>query len=280
MPPVIEAVIVALEWIGVSASWAAFLAPALLSLGASIVLGQITKLFAKGPSVSSLASQLASRTITSRQAIAPWRVLYGSNRVGGIITDLHTTGTNNEKLHLVITIGGHEVNAFPAMYFDGVAVPLDGSGNATGNFAGFVHAEFNLGLRTQAAFAGLLAAAPSHWDAAHRQRNRAGVYVQLTWDQTKFPNGVPNITFDVQGRSLVYDPRTGTMVYSNNAALCVADYLNNASFGLVAQTKYPITAAMLANSGFSNFNAANLIDGDVTTNGWSNNTTNANSTIV
>src|SRR2546430_11686215 len=116
MPPVIEAIILALQWIGVSASWAAFLAPALLSLGASIVLGQITKLFAKGPSVSSLASQLASRTITSRQAIAPWRVLYGSNRVGGVITDLHPTGTNNEKAYLLILNGGLAMKALSAQY--------------------------------------------------------------------------------------------------------------------------------------------------------------------
>ena len=103
--------------------------------------------------------------------------------------------------------------------------------------------------------------------------------MQLTWDIGKFPNGVPNITFDVQGRK-VYDPRSGTIAYSANAALCIADYLNNAQFGLVAQTKYPVTASMITNSGFSNFNAANLVDGDVTTNGFSNNTTNAASTIT
>jgi hypothetical protein len=280
MPPVIAAIVAALVWAGASAAWAAFLAPVILSLGASLVLGAISKLFAKGSNSSSLISQAASRTVTSRQAVAPWRAMYGANRVGGVITFLHVTGANNEKLHLVITTAGHELNAIPAMYFDGVLVPLDGSGNATGNFAGFVHAEFNLGTRTQAAFAGLVAAAPGVWTSASRQRNRAGAYVQLTWDVSKFPNGVPNITFDVQGRPLVYDPRTGGFAYTSNAALCIADYLTNASFGLVAQTKYPITAAMLANSGFSNFNAANLVDGDITTNGWSNNTTNANSTIT
>ncbi len=479
MPPVIAAIVTALTWIGISAATAAILAPMILSFGASLLLGAISKLFSKGPSASSLTNQLNNRTVTTRQAVAPWRVMYGSNRVGGIITFLHTTGTKNEKLHIVITLAGHEVNAIPTMYFDGVAIPLDGSGNATGNFAGFVHAEFNLGTRQQAAFPGLLAAAAAYWDATHRQRNRAGAYVQLTWDQNKFPNGVPNITFDVQGR-LVYDPGgagvqtpafaqnievdqpagsqatwayvlgsnvqagsllvfacrelnvtgvtdskgntwvklyntfwyalncaagattvtvafgsathmqgdvaeytgvanlapdvsadiasgtsttatstsvtpivngdlilgwgfngttnsptytagtgytlrdTGTknafledkvqltaaaitavvtinasdawsigivafkaaantggrLAYSSNAALCIADYLNNASFGLVAQTKYPITAAMLANAGFSAFNAANLVDGDVTTNGWANNPTNANSTVT
>lgn len=282
MPPVVAVVAGWLVAAGVSAGAAAFLAPVLLSLAASLVLGQVAKLFIKRPSGSSLTSTLATRTVTSRQAIAPWQIAYGLNRLGGIITFLATTGATNEFLQIVITLAGHEVQAIPTMYFDGVAVPLDGSGNATGTYAGFVHAEFNVGTRDQAAFPGLITATASYgatWTSAHRQRSRAGVYVQLKWDATLFANGVPNITFDVSGRK-VYDPRSGTFAYSNNAALCIADYLNNPSFGLGAQTKYPVTAAMLTNSGFSGFNAANLVDGDITTNGWSNNTTNANSTIT
>ncbi|HEV1991380.1 MAG TPA: phage tail protein, partial [Candidatus Dormibacteraeota bacterium] len=267
MPAVIDAIIGILAILGASEAVAVALAPILLSLGVSMVLGEISKLFAKGPSGSSLTSQLASRTVTSRQPVAPRRVLYGKNRVGGIITFLHTTGANNEKLHIVISISGHEVNAITAMYFDGVAVPYDGSGNATGNFAGFAHVEFNLGTRGQASFPGLIAAAPAFWTSAHRQRGCAGAYVALTWDVNKFPNGVPNITFDVQGRKL-YDPRTGTQVYSTNAALAIADYLTNAQFGLVGQTKYPLTAAMLTNSGMTGFTAAQCMDGDVTTAGF------------
>src|SRR5579859_2311053 len=120
MPPVIAAIVAVLTTIGVSAGVAAVLAPMILSLGASLVLGAVSKLFVKKPSGSSLTSQVASRSITSRQAVAPWRVLYGSNRVGGVITFLGTTGASNQMLHIVITLAGHEVNAIPTMYFDGV----------------------------------------------------------------------------------------------------------------------------------------------------------------
>lgn len=267
MPQVVLAIASIFAAIGFGAEASLALALMVLNLGVSLVLGEVSKLFQKGPSSSSLTSQLASRTVTSRQPVAPRRVLYGSNRVGGIITFLHTTGANNEKLHIVISLSGHEVNAITAMYFDGVAVPYDGSGNATGNFAGFAHVEFNLGTRAQASFPGLIAAAPAFWTAAHRQRGCAGAYVALTWDVNKFPNGVPNITFDVQGRKL-YDPRTGTQVYSTNAALAIADYLTNARFGLVGQTKYPLTAAMLTNSGMTGFNAAQCVDADITTAGF------------
>jgi hypothetical protein len=252
----------------------------ILSVGVSLVLGAVSKLFAKKSGSSALAHQMSSRTVTSRQAVAPWQIMYGKNRAGGIITFLHTTGANNEFLHIVITLAGHEVNAIPLMYFDGVNVPLNGSGDATGNFSGFVHAEFNLGSKDQAAFAGLVAAAGSYWTSAYRQRGRAGAYVRLKWDQTKFPNGVPNITFDIQGRK-VYDPRTGTTpAYSRNGALCIADYLNNASFGLSAQTKYPVTAAMLTNTGMTGFTAANCVDTDITTAGFNTGSAVAGANVI
>jgi hypothetical protein len=458
MPPVIIAIVAA---IGLTGSAVATVAVGtLLLLGASLALGAISKLFAKNSGSSALSHQMSSRTVTSRQAVAPWQIMYGKNRAGGIITFLHTTGANNEFLHIVITVAGHEVNAIPLMYFDGVNVPLNGSGDATGNFAGFVHAEFNLGTKDQAAFAGLVAAAGSYWTSAYRQRGRAGAYVRLKWDQTKFPNGVPNITFDIQGRK-VYDPRTagasatdnftranggpganwtavdgtfaivsntiqvatnggdgrsamywnavgfmadqyaeltlnpalgggttplgpavrvgaagenwyaflsfsgslylakmvagaytnmtnvvhaisngdklrlevsgttltgkvngvtiltwtdsalasgsagiyaastasppsgtlwsagnegsgtgGAIGYSRNAALCIADYLNNASFGLSAQTKYPVTAAMLTNTGMTGFTAANCVDTDVTTAGFNTGSAVAGANVI
>jgi hypothetical protein len=478
MPQVIIAVFLYFG-VEISVATATAILTSVISLGASLVLGAISKLFTKGPGSSALTHQMSSRTVTSRQAVAPWQIMYGKNRAGGIITMLHTTGANNEFLHIVITVAGHEVNAIPLMYFDGVNVPLNGSGDATGNFSGFVHAEFNLGSKDQAAFAGLVAAAGSYWTSAYRQRGRAGAYVRLKWDQTKFPNGVPNITFDIQGRK-VYDPRGsgvqtpaflqkiendqpvgtatsytfilpgnvlagsllvfinrftavtsitdtagntwtklfggfwyalscaagattvtvnnpsgpcqgivaeysgvanlapdvshddtttgtgtaatsfsvtptvngdlilgwgynsttnsptytagagyslrstatgknafledqvqsvaaaitatltinasdtwfigivafkaaastgGTIGYSRNAALCVADYLNNASFGLSAQTKYPVIAAMVTQSGMQNFTAANCVDTDVTTKGWDTGTAVPNAFI-
>lgn len=102
MPPVILAIAGLLEAIftGLSAAWATFIASTLLSIGGSLVLGEISKLLTKSASSSSLSTSAASRTVTSRQAIAPRRVLYGSNRVAGIITFIGTTGATNQKLDL------------------------------------------------------------------------------------------------------------------------------------------------------------------------------------
>lgn len=68
MPPVILAIAGALEAIGFSVAAATFLAPIVLSLGASMVLGAVSKMFAKGPSSSSLTNQLASRSIVTRSS--------------------------------------------------------------------------------------------------------------------------------------------------------------------------------------------------------------------
>ena len=173
------------------------------AVGGTLLIGEIAKLLKPG---------IRGPAVTTRQPIAPRQVIYGTARVGGIVTFMDTTGSKNENLQLVITLTGHEANAIPTMYFDGVAVNLNGSGNSTSlpwlDKAGspVVHAEFNLGTRDQAAFPGLITADPGAWNTNRRQRGCASVYVHLTWNATAFANGIPNITFDVQGRK-VYDPR-------------------------------------------------------------------------
>jgi hypothetical protein len=67
MPPIIGILVAALEFLGASEAAAAFLAPFILSLGASLALGAISKMFVKGPSSSSLATQVAGRTMVSRR---------------------------------------------------------------------------------------------------------------------------------------------------------------------------------------------------------------------
>ncbi len=216
-------------------------------LGASLILGGLSRLLIpKFPGISDFTAEVRGRTITGRQVVSPWRVIYGKIRVGGVMTFLHVTGTKKEFLHIVITISGHEVEEIGLMYFDGVLVPVDGSGNATGKFLNHVHVEKNLGTDTQAAFPGLLADAPTKWTANHRQLGRAGVYVRLKFNPDKFPGQIPNITFDVKGKK-VFDPRTSTTVFSENAALCFSDYLLDTDYGVgVPQSKIDNSAWIAA----------------------------------
>lgn len=172
----------------------------------------------------------AQRTQSVRQAITPWRVVYGQVRTGGAITFLHSTD-GNSKLHLIITLAGHEVEEIGDIYFDDEVVPLDGSGNATGRYAGYVRIQKKLGTDTQTAFADLISEASDKWTADHRQRGRACIYVRLTHNSDLFASGIPNITAVVKGKK-VYDPRTTSTAWTANAALCLADYLTDPIRGL------------------------------------------------
>lgn len=223
-----------------------------ISIGVSAISSALTKP-PKPPAAGNFTRQLKDRTITARQPIAPRRIIYGEVRVGGVYTFIHTTGSANEYLNLVITLSGHEIEAITGLFFDGVEVPLDGNGDATGDFAGFVHMETNLGTDDQAAFPGLVAEAPDKWTANHRQRGCAGVYLRLKYDADKFPNGIPGLTWGIQGKNTVYDPRTSLSGYTANSALCTADYISLSRLGLGAAYATEILDADL-------IEAANICD--------------------
>lgn len=65
------------------------------------------------------------------------------------------------------------------------------------------------------------------WSVNHRLRGIAYVYVCLEFDNDVFPLGIPNVSAIVKGKK-VFDPRTATTAWSDNAALCVRDYLSSA----------------------------------------------------
>lgn len=74
-------------------------------------------------------SGLQDRKVTIRSATAPRAMLYGRDKIGGVIVDAFSTGTKGEYLHLVVAFVGHECDACETIYFNNVALPApDGSG--------------------------------------------------------------------------------------------------------------------------------------------------------
>ena len=201
---------------------------------------------------TSAASQ--QRNVSVRSSVSPWDVVYGKVRKGGTFTYFEGSA-DNSSLYMVITLAGHQVNAIGDIYFNDEIVPIDGSGNATGKYAGYAYVEKNLGSPGQSAFAGLVAESAGKWTNDHRQQGRAGLYVKLVWNQDLFPNGLPNITAEVEGK-IVWDPRLGSSTYSTNAALCLADYLIYAQ-GLGVDYTTEIDETQL-------ITAANICDENVT----------------
>lgn len=97
------------------------------------------------------------------------------------------------------------------------------------DYSNKVHIEFQNGNQTRT-FPTLLAAqvgstSPLTWLPTDVCYGHTLVYVQMGYDAAYFPSYPTNLSFIVKGKNDVLDPRTGTRGYTENAALCIADYM-------------------------------------------------------
>ncbi len=206
---------------------------ALLRIGGTLLLSYASQSLMPKPQTT-----LQPRTVTIREPVVPRDLVYGRTRKGGVIVFLHSSGADNKFLDLVIVLATHRVKSIGAIYFEG-EMALDSAGVAQGRWAGKVAVEKNLGEANQTAFAELKAALPDKWTETHRLRGCAAIRLRLTYDQDAYPGGIPNITVDVEGKNDIWDPRTQTEVYSQNPALCLADYMANGTWGIGARIGQP-----------------------------------------
>lgn len=180
---------------------------------------------------SSVSNQ--GRTVTVRKAITPWRVIYGRTRAGGVITYKKVT-SGKTYYHLVLTLAGHVCEEIETIYFNDEEIPLDGSGNATGRFAGYVRIQKSLGDEAGQPFPDLVTESNGEWSDTHRQTGRTKIYVRLSASSDLFPAGLPNITAVVKGKNDIYDPRDASTGYSTNPALIIANYMADTTVGMGA----------------------------------------------
>jgi len=170
-------------------------------------------------------------------------VIYGEVKVGGAIIYDEATGTNNKFLHRVIAVAGHEIDSFVNFYINDELATVDGGGNVTypnqyrKDAEGFLGTALNpagnplirinthLGSPTQVADEDLVSES-SEWDNSCTLNGIAYIYIRMEFNADAFPNGVPTFTTTVRGKK-VYDPRTNTVAYSANPALCMRDYLTS-----------------------------------------------------
>jgi len=182
----------------------------------------------------------------ARNAQAPRNVIYGRARVGGVVTFLTTDqGASGNFLHLFVTLAGHEIDAVEKLYLDDREVIFGGGGffpdprwGAAGTiWQDLVFMGVSTGADDQAANPDLVSQSaalfPGLWTVNHRQRGCAGAYLILVFSETLYPSGIPTIQFLVRGRK-VYDPRTGLTQWTDNAPLCLADYVAQPRFGFGA----------------------------------------------
>ena len=75
-----------------------------------------------------------------------------------------------------------------------------------------------LGAPGQTADPDMIAALPAIWSTAHTVSGIAYLRIEATYDPSAFPNGFPSVSAVIRGAK-VYDPRTSTTAWSENAAL-------------------------------------------------------------
>ena len=167
------------------------------------------------------SAQAQGILINSQSNVDPIPVIYGRRRVGGTRVFIEVSGSSNEYLHLVLVLSEGPVTAIDNVYLDDVL-------STDAKFTGLLTVTKHLGTPGEAADAALTADVPK-WTSACKLSNCAYLYVKLKYDRNAF-SGLPTITADVRGRTL-YDPRDGQTRYSNNPALVIRDYLNNAIYG-------------------------------------------------
>ena len=244
MPPVIGAVAVyaVSAAIGSTILGSALLATALklvVSLAISATVSSMTSKKKSGGAAPADFSR--DRTVTIKQPIAPWRVIYGQCRVGGVFTYVKSMN-NNQNLVILTTLSGHAVDGLDELLFDDQTVPFtyDGDGifTVSGRYA-TTQLYFGNGSADPldpldtAIHNALNTHTGGEWTSLHRQIGRAKLYMRLTYSVDTFPNGVPNITAVLRGKK-VYDPRTAATAWHHNPALCLSDYLTSTAYGLGA----------------------------------------------
>ena len=215
---------------------AAFAALAVTYIGVSMVTSWALNALAPKPSLGG-GGQRGLLTNT-REATAVQDIVYGEVRKGGVITYLESTGSENKYLHMIISMAGHEINSFEQIYINDETISTDANGYVTdsawadgdGNKKILIK-EFT-GAANQNVYTTLSGITDGpQWqgkdtgdDTNFRGQGIACLYVRLEYHQDVFAQGIPLFTARIKGKK-VEDPRTSTTAYSNNAALCIRDYL-------------------------------------------------------
>jgi hypothetical protein len=260
------------------------------------------------------------QTTAFRSSSAPAPIVYGETRVSGPIVFMATSGygsaTDNKLLWISVALAGHEVESIGDVYIGDEVVEFDTEASGTSSYAdgslswpylggaqGTASTSPAGGLRqwawvlkrlgtydqavqTNAAQGRIKQDAITAGDTFKGIAYLAGTFLHKP---DKFPSGAPNMSAIVKGRK-IYDPRNGahdindpaTWEWSDNPALCLADYLRGCPMLVAAgvvKRPYGIGADDAAIDWDAVIEAANICDESVTFSGGTQKRYTCNGTI-
>lgn len=168
-----------------------------------------------------------------RSSSAPETVIVGKTVISGLLFFAEEEAgeqDENEKITLALALAGHPIEKIGRIWLGDDLIETFGEYT--------VHEVKHLWLKSLKITAPvvevelhndredvdpfMLKNCPS-WKEDMIGRGLAWLRVTLTFDQEKFPYGLPNVKCEVWGKHL-FDPRTGQTAWSNNGALVILDY--------------------------------------------------------
>ena len=167
---------------------------------------------------------MKDREVSSKGSANPRQIIYGTAKTGGQYVMMEASGGDSRYMHIIVVFAAHPCDSIRDVYFDNeLALQWTGSGHAvTSTFAGLVDFSVQLGGQT-AADPKVVAQIPS-WAASDKLLGQTYLYVRLDYAEDKY-SGIPNISAVVRGKNDIWDPRTDTVGFTDNHALCVLDYM-------------------------------------------------------
>ena len=191
--------------------------------GGSIVQSQLARALAEDISTASLAGGAGLR-MNTRSTQELIKVIYGQLRVGGNDVYVGVSGTDNEVLWIVQTLGE---GVCDSIYQEGGIDQVFLGDLLYNQYGGNAAYYFHDGASDQVVDADLAAALPEWTDPLHYT---CYIVWKLTYDRDYFQSA-PKRTIILKGKEL-YDFRDDTTAYSNNPVLCLYDYMTNKRYGL------------------------------------------------
>ena len=149
-----------------------------------------------------------------RSSSAPETVIIGKTVISGLLFFAEEeTGEQdeNEKITLALALAGHPIEKIGKIWLGDDLIETFGD-----------KASWELHNDRKNVDPFMLKNCPS-WKEDMIGRGLAWLRVTLTFDQEKFPYGLPNVKCEVWGKHL-FDPRTEQIAWSNNGALVILDY--------------------------------------------------------
>lgn len=231
-----------------AAYWAAYLGTTLVIAGA---LGAVSR------ALTPMPKMLRGMTQEWGGTVAPREIVYGTVRKSGMnAIPPVVSGSEGEYLHQVLVLAGHKVDDITDVYFNQTTIADANIGSVTGTandglvssgtYANQAWIRRYDGTQTTVDYI-LNTAIGTEWTTTDKGQGLAYLGLQYKFKKSVYgQTGKPEVSALVKGKR-VYDPRldstnggsgahrytdSTTWAYSNNPALCLADYLMDDALGL------------------------------------------------